>query len=559
MKKRIFVVLAVVSLLGLVSCNDWLLEVPDGTNRYEDYYVSGETCYPVVNACYVPMMWELGTTYMNEWFIGDIASDDAIKGGENRIDMPMALDIELFQVNAENTLLLDFYRAQYIGISRCNRAIQDVAKVPTDEFMNESQKARLIAEAKFLRAFYHFRLVRVFGRVPYVDRVLNGSLDLTLGRATYETIYQGIVQDLKDAEAALWKKSEYAAEDLGKATKGSAQALLMKVYLTGREYLGGGAAAFAEAVKWGEALELSGEYDLCPVYWDNFSLAGENGIESVFEIQYTNDATSSYGEGGFGYTRGTMTVILQRARARAAVGNQEGWGYNRPSGDLVNEYETGDPRKDVTIGRLKEEELSNKPTEVYEDKIWTINRKYAMLTDGAAGVPYTLSHHTRGPINHKEIRYADALLMYAEACVETGNTTKAKALLNRVRERARGANPATVLPAFPYGSYTESAGDLRKAIRHERRVELAMEGHRWFDITRWYPLDGSGNEVMNTSPDPEKKYVRAASVLMNAYRETAEIRDLYPDMGQFRDGIHEIFPIPAEERRLAGLDQNYGY
>ncbi len=510
MKKRIFVVLAVVSLLGLVSCNDWLLEVPDGTNRYEDYYVSGETCYPVVNACYVPMMWELGTTYMNEWFIGDIASDDAIKGGENRIDMPMALDIELFQVNAENTLLLDFYRAQYIGISRCNRAIQDIAKVPTDEFMNE-------------------------------------------------TIYQGIVQDLKDAEAALWKKSEYAAEDLGKATKGSAQALLMKVYLTGREYLGGGAAAFAEAVKWGEALELSGEYDLCPVYWDNFSLAGENGIESVFEIQYTNDATSSYGEGGFGYTRGTMTVILQRARARAAVGNQEGWGYNRPSGDLVNEYETGDPRKDVTIGRLKEEELSNKPTEVYEDKIWTINRKYAMLTDGAAGVPYTLSHHTRGPINHKEIRYADALLMYAEACVETGNTTKAKALLNRVRERARGANPATVLPAFPYGSYTESAGDLRKAIRHERRVELAMEGHRWFDITRWYPLDGSGNEVMNTSPDPEKKYVRAASVLMNAYRETAEIRDLYPDMGQFRDGIHEIFPIPAEERRLAGLDQNYGY
>lgn len=558
MKKIIFAVLAAVSLGGMVSCNDWLNEIPYGTYTLDDYYSDGQACYPVVNGCYVPMTWDMGSnTYCNEWFIGDIASDDAIKGGEGRSDMSMALDIELFRVNSENTLLLDYYSAQYAGITRCNRAIAGISKVPADEYMSESEKARLIGEAKFLRAFYHFRLVRVFGRVPYVDRVLAGTADMNLPRASYETIYQGIVRDLTEAEAALWNKSEYPDKDLGRATKGSAQALLMKVYLTGREYLGGGAAAFAEAVKWGQALELSGQYDLCPAYWDNFAFTGENGPESVFEIQYANDGTSDYG--GFGYTRGTFTLVLQRPRASKVAGSPAGWGYDRPSQDLIDEFETGDPRMAMTVGRLREEDLANKPMEVYEGKIWTYSHKYSMLTDGPGGTVYPKPHDSRGPLNHKEIRYADVLLMYAEACVETGDLAKAKALLERVRNRARGGN-SEILPAFPdYNGYTDNAGDLRRAVRHERRVEFAMEGKRWFDIVRWYPLDANGNEVMTASPDPEKRYIRAVSSIMNAYRQTAEIKDLYPDMGQFREGVHEIFPIPAEERRIAGLDQNFGY
>lgn len=176
----------------------------------------------------------------------------------------------------------------------------------------------------------------------------------------------------------------------------------------------------------------------------------------------------------------------------------------------------------------------------YEGVVKTVSLKYAMMTDGANGGVYSLdaNNNPRDPINTKEIRYSDVLLMYAEACVENNNLSTAKMLLEKVRARARGEN-ADILPAFPnYNGYTDTQDDLRKAIRHERRVELAMEGHRWFDLNRW----GIAAEVMN------------------AFGASEEVQSIYKDeWNGFRKGVHEIFPIPAEERRLAGLDQNYGY
>lgn len=532
MKKTIYGFFVLAAAAGTVSCDDWLRELPAGTQTLDEYYINGASCEPVVNGCYVPMTWELGGTYFNEWLIGDVCSDDAVKGGQNRNDHSAVLDMELFRVNADNPVLLDYYRSQYIGISRCNRALADIPKVPADEFMDATTKARLIAEAKFLRAFYHFRLARVFGKVPFVDFVITGSNQFTLQRAQLETLYAGIVKDLKEAEVFLWKKSEYPAADLGRATKGAAQALLMKVYLTGHEYL---EDAYAQAEHWGEQIYLSQEYDLCDAYFDNFTLAGENGPESVFEIQYSHEVTSDYG--GLGFTRGTFNVVLQRTRSQKMNNGQEGWGYNRPTQSLVDEYEPGDPRRDMTIYEMTADDMSNPQEDAYEGLIKTISLKYAMTTDGAGGGVYALPHATRGPINWKEIRYADVLLMYAEACVETGNTGMAKTLLEEVRARARGGD-AGILPEFPaYNGYTDTPGDLREAIRHERRVELAMEGHRRFDLNRW----------------------GITHAAMTAFAGSEEIRALYPDISPFREGVHEIFPIPAEERRLAGLDQNPGY
>ena len=193
----------------------------------------------------------------------------------------------------------------------------------------------------------------------------------------------------------------------------------------------------------------------------------------------------------------------------------------------------------MTIDVLTEAEIDNPQVDFYEGIVKTVSLKYAMMTDGTGGIPYALdaSNNPRDPINTKEIRYADALLMYAEACVECGDLQTAKDMLEKVRARARGGNP-DVLPPFPYGNYSDNADDLRKAIRHERRVELAMEGHRWFDLTRW----GVAYEVMT------------------AFGQTAEVQAIYYDVLQpFRKGVHEIFPIPAEEIRLAGLQQNPGY
>lgn len=552
MRKFSLTIILVSGLLG-TSCQDWLMEVPAGTQETDEYYVDGQSCGPVVVACYAPMQLQYRDGYyLDEWFIGDICSDDAFKGGQFVEEDANLLDMENFRVNADNDILLQFYRIQYVGIARCNRAIRDINEVEPDEYMDMSLKARYIAEAQCLRAFYYMRLVRVFGKIPYYTDVIEGTEQMDLQRAELTTVWNGIVSDLKNAATFLWPKSRYAESEIGHVTQGTAYALLVKAFMTGHDYLPDvdGRSAYENARYWGEQIYNSGEYDLCPDYWDNFTLAGENGIESVFEIQYTNDATSDWGAGGH---RGSLICRQQRCRSSKFTGGSTGWGYNRPTRDLQEEYEAGDPRKDMTIYELTEDEVDNPTEDFYDGQVNTLSLKYAMMTDGEDGGIYQLDpNNPRDPINTKEIRYADVLLMYAEACVECGDAATAKTLLERVRSRARGGNP-DILPAFPdysirifdaaSGTYEtrqlqDNLDDLRHAIRHERRVELAMEGHRWFDLNRW----------------------GIAAEKMNAFINTEQVQSIYGGIVQtFRKGVHEIFPIPAEERRLTGIDQNPGY
>jgi len=485
----------------------------------EDFFTSGQTAIQSVNAAYVPLAWEFNNTYFSEWFIGDIVSDDALKGGQGITDMAAAYDLENFKVQANNSLLLEFYRAQYQGISRCNLVLDQVPAMEVDESLSQELKDRLIGEAKFLRALYYYRLVRVFGGVPKVDFVIESVNSWEQPVATVDAIYDLITEDLKDAETKLWKKSDYEDVDLGRATKGAAQAMLLKVYLTRHDY--------PQAEQWGKKIvdqaEIEGEYALLADYADNFKLIGENGDESVFEIQYMEDPTSDFGE-GFGFTRGTFTVILTRSRSSVLGG---GWGFNKPTKNLYDAYEAGDPRRDVTI-LDPGSQMETPEQETYLGSTY-VSRKYAMMDDGPGGAIFPLSHTSRGPINNKVIRYADVLLMYAEACLENNNTAQAKWALEKVRERARHGDTG-ILPAFPYGSYADNKDDLRKAVRHERRVELAMEGHRWFDLTRW----GVAKETMD------------------AYK-AAETPEARSHMADFIAGKHETFPLPEEEVKLGEL------
>lgn len=537
MKKTLLIPILSATLL-LAACNDWLSEISPGTELLDDYLVNGNSAIALTNGCYVPLQWEFGKTYFPEWFIGDVCSDDAQKGGQSVTDMSVAYDMENFKVNADNTYLLMYYQTQFQGIERCNMALSQIPAMEPDEYMDQDLKDRLIGEVRFLRAMYYFRLVRVFGGVPKIDKVVEGSDNWKQSRASAQDIYKMIEKDLLDAEPALWDKSDYPEADLGRATKGAAQAMLLKTYLTGHKHF---TNPYGEAEKWGKAVvdaAQAGEYALCDNFFDNFTLAGENGRESIFEIQYTHDPQSDYGgdAGGLGLTRGTFTVILTRSRSQALMGDQTGWGFNRPSADLYEAFETGDPRRDLTIINPTDAQISNPNEDIYLGTRY-LNRKYAMTTDGEGGVMYKLPHETRGPINNKVIRYADALLMYAEACVETGNTGQAKWALEEVRNRARGGN-AALLPEFPgYNGYSDTAEDLKKAIRHERRVELAMEGHRWFDLNRW----------------------GIAHSTMTAFKKKAGNELLAAEMNDFIEGTHELFPIPTEERRLSDLDQNHGY
>lgn len=518
MKKYILVILSGLVLM-LSSCDSWLLEPSPGVTKLSDYYTSGAAAIQNTNAAYVPLMWEYNTTYFPEWFIGDVVSDDALKGGQSVGDMSDVYDMENFKTNSNNTLLLDFYRAQYQGVQRCNLPIREIPLMTPDTTMTENVQNRLIGELKFLRAMYYFRLVRVFGGVPLVTEPIESADNWVQPRASKDSVYAQIIRDLEDANIKLWKKSEYADEDLGRATKGAAQAMLLKANLYIKNY--------SEAKRWGDSIMLSNEYDLVSNYADNFTLAGENGPESVFEIQYMEDPTSDYGEGD-GFTRGTFTVILTRSRSSKLGG---GWGFDKPTQNLYDEYETDDPRRDVTILNPTDDQIETPAQEIYLGDRY-LNRKYALLNDD--GTYYQLSHATRGPINIKVIRYADVLLMYAEACCELNDLTPAETALERVRSRARGA--ASILPAFPYGSYSDNQDDLRKAIRHERRVELAMEGHRWFDLCRW----GIAKETMD------------------AYK-AGETEDARNEMATFIEGKHELFPIPSKEIELNPMDQNPMY
>lgn len=526
--------------LSLSSCNDWLTEETPGTTKVSEFFTSLSTAEAVVNAAYVPMTWEFGTTYYPEWYFGDIVSDDALKGGQDINDGADLRELENFKANSDNEILLGYYRAQWQGIQRANLAIDEIPTTRIETEGDEAEKQakyrdRYLGEAYFLRGFYYFRLARMFGGMPLIDYVIKSSNQWAQTRSTMDKTLNFAIEDFKRAENLLWEKDKYSNEELGRATKGAAQAMLLKANLYRADYLrnaGNETEAqkyFAEAAKWGEKVIKSRQYSLWPNYIDNFRLANENGRESVFEIQYTEEATSDYG--GEGYTRGTMTTILQRSRSSAF--GEAGWGYDRPTQNLYNEYEAGDARRDETILTPTDEQIETPAQEIYcGDRM--LNRKYAMYNDGTNGGIYKLAHATRSPKNNIQIRYADVLLMYAEACCETGDLPSAKTALKEVRDRAG-------LSQFPYTAviqgqtvtFNDNQEDLRKAIRHERRVELAMEGHRWFDLTRW----GIAKETMDT-------YMAG---------ETEEAKELY---GTFQKGKHELFPIPSKEIDLSGIEQN---
>lgn len=540
--KKIALFLVPCSLL-LTGCEDYLTAPNPATDKAEDFLASGQACINNVNSDYVPLQWEYATTYCSEWFIGDIVSDDALKGGQNLNDMSNSYDMENWKTISNNDMLNDIYRANFLGIGRCNLSLRYIANVAPDSVMTESVKNRLLGEAHFLRAMYYFRLLRIFGGVPLSLDVIDGTDGWKLERASVDEVYKAIIADLEAANATLWVRSQYPAEDLGRATKGAAQAMLLKTYL----YMAGdywnkqvsmsSADCYKLAKAWGDSIIASGEYSLETNYANLFSLAGENGPESVFEVQYMEEETSDYGAdaGGFGATRGTFSVILTRSRSSLLGG---GWGFNKPTQNLYDEYEPGDARRDATILNPNDTLIENPNEEIYLGCRYVSRKRSLYLNE--SGTSYEkLGHATRGEINNTIIRYADVLLMHAEACIGAGQGD-AQADLNQVRT-ARG------MASYPGYSFTVNgttidAPTLLQAVRHERRVELAMEGHRWFDIVRWNGLDGQG----------VKKH-------MDAYKAT-ETKKAQDQMAAFVEGKHEIFPIPSKQRELnPALTQNPQY
>lgn len=200
--KSLYIVLCGL-VLSFASCKDYMTEIEPGTIPLEDFFVSTDAAVQNVTGCYTPLMWEYNRTYCPEWFIGDIASDDALKGGGNTTDMADIYDVENWRTTDQNTFALDFYQAQYQGIGRCNLALEYINKMELgiDSAFTQDMKDRLLGEVHYLRAYYYFRLVRLFAGVPMTLEVLRSSEDWNMPRASVDVVFTQILSDLEIGRA----------------------------------------------------------------------------------------------------------------------------------------------------------------------------------------------------------------------------------------------------------------------------------------------------------------------------------------------------------------------
>ncbi|WP_276497374.1 RagB/SusD family nutrient uptake outer membrane protein [Pontibacter litorisediminis] len=475
------VMLGVLLLSGLYACKeDEFLDVPpQGETTSETFFVTPEDANRSVNAIYGNLR-EWKVSAFANLALTNIASDNAEKGSDPG-DAAFMNDFDNFTISPTQFILDDYWTGQYQAINLTNQAITNIPNIEMDQAL----KDRLIAEAKFLRAYHYFNLVRAFGDVPLLTRVPTEAEELNPVRTPKAQVYEQIIQDLRDAAQVLPRS--YDAANVGRATEGAALTLLAKVQL------------YQE--NWQEVYNLTGQvmsmgYALTPNYYDIFRISGENNSESIFEVQ----AMTIPGNCG--------ASNLQWAEVQGVRG-QFGWGFSTPTEDLVNAYEEGDERLDATI--LFRGEVTPEGDKINET---APNPRY----NQKAYVPSYVTQECgyAKDQNMRILRYAEVLLMHAEAANELGMTQEALDALNLVRERA-GLDPIE----------SASQEELRNIIWHERRVELALEGDRFFDLVR---------------------QGRAAEVLQAQGK-------------QFTEGVNEVYPIPQRQIDLSNgtLTQNPGY
>jgi hypothetical protein len=404
-----------------------------------------------------------------------IRSDDADKGSTPTDGGDNANSMDIFPVLPSNGIVNGMWVGYYNFITKCNTVLDQVAN-NTDVIASDNQKVLAQAEARFLRAYAYFNMVRFFGKIPLIDKVLTVA-QTNVPQSSVAAIYQLIESDLQYAAANL--PLNWEAKFVGRATKGAANGLLAKVYLTQQKW----AAAMGAA----NLVMTSGQYDLSTTYANIFGESGENSKESVFEVQATASATVQAAN-GVQYTQ------YQGVRA-AGIWNL-GYGWNVPNAYLEAAYETGDPRKARTI--LYRSTSTTTYQTVYGENTATDwnNPMYNHKSYTSAAVRASVGTNTGYWMNIRILRYADVVLMYAEAANEIGgaaNTTAALTALNSVRARARGTNAAILLNVT-----TTDQNLLRDAIRRERRVELGMEHDRFFDLVRW----GTAQTAMSVANRP---------------------------------------------------------
>jgi starch-binding outer membrane protein, SusD/RagB family len=485
------VFLVVVSLTASVfSCSDSFVEIsPEYSIDSENYFNSESDYYNALVAAYDMLQ----ATYANV-IVGEIASDNTLCGGENPTDVIGWQQIDDMIHTPVNSNLKDIWNWMFAGVQRTNYFME--FKDKTDF----AGKDAMIGEIRFLRAYYYFELVKWFGPVPLkTDERFKLGDETTIPRSPVSEVYAQIEADLLHAASVL----PAVPTQIGRATRGAAQALLGRAYLYQNK--------FAQAADVLDDIISSGRYSLVSDFSKIFEAEGENGPESVFEVQYTD--VEGAGFGCLQCSEGNVAVGFSGVRGYEGPLYSPGFSFNVPVQSAVDQFEPGDLRKDVTILDIEAwaEETGAKYTTGNEHTGY-FNRKYIprkRRPEAQADLNLT------NPNNYRAIRYADVLLMAAEANSRGGiSDAKAQLYLNQVRTRAFGdANRGITL----------TGAALTDAIWQERRVELMGEGHRFFDLVRT-------NKAAGAIPG-------------------------------FVQGKHELFPVPLEEIQFSNgnWSQNPNY
>ena len=494
-------ILSVIIMFSLVSCSDFLDKTDPSTLVASGFYKTETQVQQAVNGVYG----QLQGIITDQWAYNEFITDNTTLhfNTGDRGQGPSLEAIEFWQINSGTGNISNLYSSIYLTMVNINTTLSKLSGATFDEELKKQYEGEL----RFMRGYYYFLLVQYFGEVIIITEPLSvPSQAYTFERQPVDKVYDLIKSDLNFAVTAL--PANYTSDNVGRVTKGAALTLLGKVHLTRKEY--------DDAVTTlNQVLPLG--YSLLPNYADVFDPQKKNHAESIFDVQFQGDNT--LGEGSnFIYT----FAPLFSSGAVINFPGQSGGGWNIPSRDMIAAYEAGDLRKDVS---LKEgyTNLSN---------VWVpvpfIN-KY--------NHPHTILGVTND--NWPVLRYADLLLMLAEAINEQpgGPTGEAYDYLNAVRIRAG----LSALSGLDQTSF-------RDAVLKERRVELAFENHRWFDLKR--------------TKTPEQ-----LAIFLNAYaaieksNPTTDRGGIPFSSGDYQFSEYEIlFPIPASERRInPELSQNLGY
>lgn len=492
--KNIITAILVFTLVatGIYSCSDEYLDETDNYNidsqgyfnSEDDYYMALVGVYDLLQASYVNVL------------LGEIASDNTLCGGESATDVVGFQQIDDMGHTSVNSNLRDVWSWMFSGISRANYFLEFKDKTDFEG------RNKMIAEVRFLRAYYHFELVKWFGGLPIkdYDAALLGSGkrfapgdELSIARYSAQEVYALIESDLIFAVNNL----DYNAPQVGRVTKGAAEALLGKAYLYQDK--------FSEAATILDNVINNGPYQLATSYETMFENEGENNVESVFEVQYT-DAEGA-GFGCLQCSEGNVAVGFNSIRNHTGPTYDSGYSFNVPTQEAVDSFEDGDSRKEVSVLDIEAwAEQTGATYGIGYEHTGYYNRKYiARQGDQNIG-----DQNLTNPNNYRSVRFADVLLMAAEANNRGSiDDTKAQSYLNMVRTRAFGGD---------FNNVSASGSELTEAIFHERRVELVGEGHRFFDLVR------TG---------------QAAS-----------------EIEGFQVGKHELFPIPVQEIQFSNGNWN---